>query len=158
MKKIRVTGSLCGEVIGRRLIPFTKASDAELWCFVWSAPGQTALSVNSRGAVFFRCCRVKYDVTVICIKYMAVGRGATEARRGQCISQSRICQDYNLSEHAHQGNIRQYSALPIPRGHNSRKTGCISWVWSLAEVVCIIVLYCIVIYQESIVLRKKTHK
>ena len=37
----RVTGPLCGESIGYQWIPFTKASDAELWCFLWSAPEQT---------------------------------------------------------------------------------------------------------------------
>ena len=34
----RVTGPLCGEFTGHRWIPITKASDAELWCFLWSAP------------------------------------------------------------------------------------------------------------------------
>ena len=34
----RVTSPLCGEFTGRRWIPLTKASDAELWCFLWSAP------------------------------------------------------------------------------------------------------------------------
>ena len=38
---IRVTGPLCGEITGHRLIPLTKASDAELWCFLWSSPEQT---------------------------------------------------------------------------------------------------------------------
>ena len=33
-----VTGPLCGEFTGHRWIPCTKASDAELWCFLWSAP------------------------------------------------------------------------------------------------------------------------
>ena len=33
----RVTGHLCGEFTGHRWIPHTKASDAELWCFLWSA-------------------------------------------------------------------------------------------------------------------------
>ena len=33
----RVTGHLCGEFTGPRWIPRTKASDAELWCFLWSA-------------------------------------------------------------------------------------------------------------------------
>ena len=33
-----VTGPLCGEFTGHRWIPRTKASDAELWCFLWSAP------------------------------------------------------------------------------------------------------------------------
>ena len=33
----RVTGHLCGEFTGPRWIPHTKASDAELWCFLSSA-------------------------------------------------------------------------------------------------------------------------
>ena len=37
----RVTGPLCGEFTGHRWIPLTKASDAELWCFLRSAPEQT---------------------------------------------------------------------------------------------------------------------
>ena len=35
---LRVTGPLCGEFTGHRWIPRTKASDAELWCSLWSAP------------------------------------------------------------------------------------------------------------------------
>ena len=34
----RFTGPLCGELTGHRWIPYTKAGDAELWCFLWSAP------------------------------------------------------------------------------------------------------------------------
>ena len=34
----RVTGHLCGEFTGQRWIPRTMASDAELWCFLWSTP------------------------------------------------------------------------------------------------------------------------
>ena len=34
----RVTGHLCGEFNSQRWIPCTKASDAELWYFLWSAP------------------------------------------------------------------------------------------------------------------------
>ena len=37
----RVAGPLCGEFTGYRSIPLTKASDAELWCFLLSAPEQT---------------------------------------------------------------------------------------------------------------------
>ena len=33
----RVTGHLCGEFTGPRWIPHTKASDAQLWCLLWSA-------------------------------------------------------------------------------------------------------------------------
>ena len=35
----RVTDHLCGEFTGHRWIPRKKASDAELWCFLWSASG-----------------------------------------------------------------------------------------------------------------------
>ena len=38
----RVAGPLCGESTRHRWIPLTKASNAELWCFLWSAPEQTA--------------------------------------------------------------------------------------------------------------------
>ena len=34
----RVAGHLWWEFTGHRWIPRTKASDAELWCFLWSAP------------------------------------------------------------------------------------------------------------------------
>ena len=44
----RVTGHLCGEFTGLRWIPRTKASDAELWCFLWSVPDKR-LSKPSRG-------------------------------------------------------------------------------------------------------------
>ena len=37
----RVTDPLCEEFTGHRWIPLTKASDAELWCFLWSVPEQT---------------------------------------------------------------------------------------------------------------------
>ena len=35
-----VTGPLWGEFTGYQWIPLTKASDAELWCFLWSSPEQ----------------------------------------------------------------------------------------------------------------------
>ena len=38
----RVTSPLRGEFTGDRWIPHTKASDAELWCFLWSASEPTA--------------------------------------------------------------------------------------------------------------------
>ena len=44
----RVTGHLCGEFTGHRWIPRTKASDAELWCFLWSGPNER-LSKQSWG-------------------------------------------------------------------------------------------------------------
>ena len=35
-----VTGPLWGEFIGHQWFPLTKASDAELWCFLWSGPNK----------------------------------------------------------------------------------------------------------------------
>ena len=35
-----VTGPLWGEYTDHWWIPLTKASDAELWCFLWSVPGK----------------------------------------------------------------------------------------------------------------------
>ena len=52
----RVTGHLCGEFTGPRWIPRTKASDAELWCFLWSAFDKR-LSKQSRGWWFETPCR-----------------------------------------------------------------------------------------------------
>ena len=37
----RVTGPLWGESTDHRWIPLKKANDAELWCFLWTAPEQT---------------------------------------------------------------------------------------------------------------------
>ena len=37
----RVTGHLWEESTGHRWIPFAKASDAQLWSVLWSAPEQT---------------------------------------------------------------------------------------------------------------------
>ena len=37
----RGAGPLCGEFTGHRWMPRTKTSDAELWCFLWSAPEET---------------------------------------------------------------------------------------------------------------------
>ena len=59
-----VTGHLCGESTSHRWIPLTKASDAELWCFVWSAPWINGW-VNNREAGDLRRHRAHYDVIVM---------------------------------------------------------------------------------------------
>ena len=38
----RVNGPLSGESTSHEWFPLTRASDAELWCFLWSAPKQEA--------------------------------------------------------------------------------------------------------------------
>ena len=60
----RVTGPLCGQFAGHRQIPLTKASDAELCCFLWSAPWINGW-VNDGEADDLRRHRVHYDVIVI---------------------------------------------------------------------------------------------
>ena len=55
-------GLLCGEFTGNRWILRTKATDAELWCFLWSAPEY--FWVNNREAGDSRCHRAHYDVTL----------------------------------------------------------------------------------------------
>ena len=66
-----VTGPLWGEFAGHRRIPLTKAltraSDAELWCFLWSAL-ETNGWVNNRDAGELRRHRTHYDVTVMLVK------------------------------------------------------------------------------------------
>ena len=41
----RVTGPLWGDSPGQQWIPLTKASEAERWCFLWSAPQQTVQQI-----------------------------------------------------------------------------------------------------------------
>ena len=59
-----VTGALCGEFTGHRWIPPTKASNAELWCFLWSAPWINSW-VNNREAGDLRRHRAHHDVTLM---------------------------------------------------------------------------------------------
>ena len=49
----RVTGPMCGEFAGHRWIPLTKASDAELWSFLWSAPEQTIEQITEMPLSWF---------------------------------------------------------------------------------------------------------
>ena len=60
----RVTVPLCGEFTGHRWIPLTKASDAELWCFLWSGHWIN-ICVNNRETDDLRRHRAHYDVIVM---------------------------------------------------------------------------------------------
>ena len=62
----RVTGPLCGEFTGRRWIPFIKASNVQLWCFLWSAPWINGW-VNNLQAGHLRHHGTHYDVIVMCM-------------------------------------------------------------------------------------------
>ena len=59
----RVTGHLRGEFTGDRWIPHTKASDAELWCLLWSAPNKRLSTHCEAGNL--RRNRAHYDVIVM---------------------------------------------------------------------------------------------
>ena len=65
----RVTGPLCGEFNGHRWIPRTKASDAELWCFLWSRTRINAW-VSNREAADLRRHRAHSDVIVMQLPYL----------------------------------------------------------------------------------------
>ena len=60
----RVTGPLCGKFTSHRWIPLIKASDAEFWCFLWSAPWINGW-VNNPDAGDCRRRRTHYDVIVM---------------------------------------------------------------------------------------------
>ena len=60
----RVTGPLYREFIGHLWIPLTKASDAELWCFLWSAPWINGW-VNNREASDLRRHHAHYDAVTM---------------------------------------------------------------------------------------------
>ena len=57
-----VTGPVCKEFTSHRWIPLTEATDAELWCFLWSAPEQTAQDDGD-----LKCHNAIYDITVMFI-------------------------------------------------------------------------------------------
>ena len=61
-KNFRVTRPLCGEVAGYRVIPFTKASDREIWFFYLRIKKG---SVNTRDAGDWRRYSAHYGVIVM---------------------------------------------------------------------------------------------
>ena len=69
----RVTGHLCGEFTGPLWIPLTKASDAELWCFLWSALEINDWVNNGEAGDLRRNCS-HYDVIVMDILQWRVVR------------------------------------------------------------------------------------
>ena len=60
----RVTGTMCGELTGHRWIPLPKASGAERWCFLWSAPWINDW-INNREAGELRRHHAHYDAIVM---------------------------------------------------------------------------------------------
>ena len=82
---VRVTGPLCGEFTCHRWIPLIKASDAELWCFLWWNGW-----VNNRDAGDLSRHRAHYDVTVMrhnfrFTKVIAISVIRTHSRRSKSL-------------------------------------------------------------------------
>ena len=74
------------ESTGHRWIPLTKASDAELWCFLWSTPEKNGWA-NNREAGDLRCHCANYDITVMRI---SIHRQRYGAPRMASIDNARI--------------------------------------------------------------------
>ena len=64
LKRWNVTDPLRGEFTGHRWNPLTKASDADLWCCLWSAPWINGW-VSNRETGDLRLHRAHYDVIVM---------------------------------------------------------------------------------------------
>ena len=58
-----IIGPLCREFTSHRWIPHTKASDAEFWYFLWSAPEQMAEWTTNILVIWWH--HTHYDVTVL---------------------------------------------------------------------------------------------
>ena len=57
-----------GEFTNHQWIPLTKASDTELWCFLWSVIcAWISCWVNNCEAGDLRCHHAHYDVTIMCL-------------------------------------------------------------------------------------------
>ena len=67
----RVTDPLCGEFTGHRWIPRTKASVAELWCFLWFAHWINCW-VNNREAGDLRRHCAHYEIIVMFTSWTVV--------------------------------------------------------------------------------------
>ena len=54
----RITGPLCWEFTSDLWIPLTKASDAELWCSLWSVPEQTVQQIIEMSVIWDAIARI----------------------------------------------------------------------------------------------------
>ena len=64
---------VCREFTSQRWIPHTKASDVELWCFLWSAPWINGW-VNNSEAGDLRCQCTHFDVIVMISMHFLLSR------------------------------------------------------------------------------------
>ena len=72
-KHFRVTGPSWGETTVYQLIPLTKASDTELWWFLWSAPEQTFEQTIDRPVIWDAIALIMTSLHCIVAKAIAYG-------------------------------------------------------------------------------------
>ena len=80
----RVTGPYCWEFTCRWWIPLTKASDAELWCFLWSVPEQTPSLLLWR----HYNCRISFHRDALChsiINVPSISLLSTKYTKSVCV-------------------------------------------------------------------------
>ena len=112
---IALLALLWGETTGHRWIPLTKASDAVLWCFLWSAPEQT--QANNRDVGDLRRHHAHYDVIVV------------RVQSGRCSSRCIECSEDNKPS-----RVSHVSILLV---HNNKRTQSTLWIWIRQELIYI---------------------
>ena len=65
-----ITGPLCREFTGHRWIHLTKASDAELWCFLWSPPEYTVEQTIVRLVIWDAIAFIMTSLYWFCTEYI----------------------------------------------------------------------------------------
>ena len=88
---VRVNGPLWKEFTGHWGIPHTKASDAELWCFLWSAPEQTvehtiatpviwSFETQSRSSLWHHCNAITNPTPTPTFSVRSIASSITQVR------------------------------------------------------------------------------
>ena len=127
-----VTDPLCWEFTDHRWIPRTKASDAELWCFLWPAPWINAW-VNNRKAGDLRRHRSHHDATVMTYilrssysNYHEHIEAQNMAAAWQTAGISYF--DSNFMEICSQSSNKQKSNTGSDNGLAAKRWGAIIWI------------------------------
>ena len=138
-----VTDPLCGEFTGHKWFPLTKASDAELWCFVWSAhwingwaTNQDLTSKNERniwGIYAYKICKHEKIIETVSLQEgnwfghptASLPKPCTETEAG--FSQAGMEIDIDI--------LDQEAGPNQSQGRNGPKTcGCYVVTWSLVYI------------------------
>ena len=97
----RVTGPLRGEFTGHRWITIPKASDAELWGFLWSAPKQTVECTTETPGIWDTIALIMTSLLWSCVfRTYRLAVAATDSRAELMAGATHraICPDYKLNK------------------------------------------------------------